>query len=174
MNYKPIIVGAGIAGGLYLAYEYLIKPNIEGGNNDSQLPPPTPTPQQQTNTVLNQVVQGASSIPSGTMQLDSNKVLRPGFPASTELKYSKIAFNSIIDAARKNKGSVNPLFPDFQEWKKRVERVAGLTLLDINTKYGKGTEDVAKVILGATDFTYNRVKDQKIAFFKKLGLPNPY
>jgi hypothetical protein len=170
---KPVLIGSAIVGAGFLTYRYLIKPLINRESNDEeniQTPPALPIPAPQTT----QVIQAVTQIPSGTAKFDPAKVLRPGAKSSLELQYSKRAFNSLIELSRK----VLPTFvvksQDDFNFKKRLETVSKLTLLDVNTEYGSGTKTVAKTILGVTDFTYQRVKSQKIAFYKRLGLPNPY
>jgi len=170
---KPLLIGSAVIGAGYLTYRYLIKPMFNSGSEeiDSTIDTtvlPVPAPQ------ITQTIQTVTSIPSGTAKLDPGKVLRPGAKSGLELQYSKRAMNDVIETARKYLGSFVVKSQDDFNFKKRLEAISKLTLLDVNTEYGKGTESVAKVILGRTDFTYQRVKAQKIAFYKRLGLANPY
>ena len=159
---KVLLIG-GIAGGGYLLYKYVISPMINKEDDQGS------TPVLPASSDATALIQGASvqSSSQGTPKFDANKVLRPGMATSPELVYSKKAFNSVIETARRNRN--NPGIP-----KARLDRIAELTLLDTGTKYGDPTKVVANVILGATDFTYARVKQQKSAIYKALGLPDPY
>jgi len=170
---KPVLIGSAIVGAGFLTYRYLIKPLINRESNDEeniQTPAALPIPAPQ----ITQTVQAVTSVPSGTAKFDPGKVLRPGAKSSLELQYSKRAMNDVIETARKYLGSFVVKSQDDFNFKKRLEAISKLTLLDVNTEYGAGTKTVAQVILGRTDFTYQRVKAQKTAFYKRLGLPNPY
>ena len=171
---KPILIGSAIAGAGFLTYQFIIKPLIDSGSNENEDITPPESQMQIPAPAITQTVQQVTSVPSGTTKFDPAKVLRPGSKTSLELQYCKRAFNSLIELSRK----VLPTFvvksQDDFNFKKRLETISKLTLLDVNTEYGAGTKTVAQTILGSTDFTYNRVKSQKIAFYKRLGLPNPY
>ena len=171
---KPILIGSAIAGAGWLSYRYIIKPLINSGSEDNSdqtpaaLPIPVPAPQ------ITQTVQTVTEIPSGTTKFDPAKVLRPGAKSSLELQYCKRAFNSLIELSRKVAPTFVAKSQDDFNFKKRLKAISDLSLLDVMTEYGAGTKTVSQTILGVTDFTYQRVKSQKIAFYKRLGLPNPY
>jgi len=170
---KPILIGSAIVGAGYLAYKFIFAPLTNRGTDEENLdqtPAALPIPAPQ----ITQTVQTVTSVPSGTAKFDPGKVLRPGAKSSLELQYSKRAMNDVIETARKYLGSFIVKSQDDFNFKKRLEAISKLTLLDVNTEYGAGTKTVAQVILGRTDFTYQRVKAQKTAFYKRLGLPNPY
>ena len=113
---------------------------------------------------------GTTTTPAPAITFDPTKVLRKGSPASTELKYSKMAFNSEIEMAR-SKQNDHTLSSSTRS---RLAAIAALPLLDTSTKFGDETEKVAKVILGAKTFSYNGVKNQKNNMWIALGLGNPY
>lgn len=170
---KPVLIGSAVIGAGYLTYRYLIKPMFNSGSEEIDTTVDTtvlqvPAPQ------ITQTVQAVTSVPSGTTKFDPAKVLRPGSKSSLELQYCKRAFNSLIELSRKVLPTYTVKSQDDFNFKKRLEAISKLTLLDVNTEYGAGTKTVAQTILGVTDFTYQRVKSQKIAFYKRLGLPNPY
>lgn len=111
-----------------------------------------------------------STTTTPAVTFDPTKVLRKGAPASTELKYSKMAFNSEIELAR-SKQNDHTLSSNTRS---RLAAIAALPLLDTSTKFGDETEKVSKVILGAKTFSYNGVKNQKTNMWIALGLGNPY
>jgi hypothetical protein len=167
---EKILIGAGVIGGAWALWKYVIKDLVNSSVNGSDVLPITPTPAPQ-NAPIN--LSPAPVIAPQTTKFtafDPTKVLRLNSSPSEELKLSKQAFNSQIELARKRKSdkSLNALT------RKRLETIANLPLLDTNTKFGKETEKVAQTILGAKNFTYNGVKLQKIQMWKSLGLGNPY
>jgi hypothetical protein len=162
---EKILIASGIGVGGYFLWTKVISP---------LLTPPDITP---TATVTTSGSATAPTLPTtGTttpapaVTFDPTKVLRKGSPASSELKYSKMAFNSEIEMARSKK-NVSTYSPNTRE---RLAAIAALPLLDTNTKFGDETEKVAKVILGSKTFTYNGVKLQKTNMWIALGLGNPY
>jgi hypothetical protein len=164
---EKILIASGIGVGGYFLWTKVISP---------LLTPPDITP---TATVTTSGSATAPTLPTTgtttpapapTVSFDPTKVLRKGAPASTELKYSKIAFNSEIEMARAKK-NVSTFSTNTRE---RLAAIAALPLLDTNTKFGDETEKVAKVILGSKTFTYNGVKRQKTNMWIALGLGNPY
>lgn len=108
---------------------------------------------------------------------DAEKVLKPGQASSQELVASKKAFNKVINMARSLGTIPNQPFdaPGFvNDDEKRRKLIAGIELLDVNTKYGDGTKKAASIILGATDFTFAKAKAQAMAYAKKYNLKAPY
>lgn len=167
-NTEKLIVAGGIVAGGLAIWKYVIKPMQSPGTGSTgtlpettpapaPLPAPAPAPEP-------------APTPSANVQFNGDKVLRLNSAPSPELKYSKMAFNSMVILARRRKtdtGLSNYL-------QTRLETISQLPLLDLNTKFGKETEKVAKVIMGKKDFTYNAVKLQKITLWNAVGLPNPY
>jgi len=166
---QKVVLGAGIATGLYLLWNKVLKNVIM----------PTPSP----------IDTGATQLPPSSITLSPSlpitkesssvttsptfnplKVLRKNAPSSPELKYSKMAFNSVIEMARRKKNDHTIT----QNTKNRLSAIADLPLLDLDSKFGNETEKVAQVILGAKTFTYSAAKQQKINLWKSLGLGNPY
>jgi len=163
---EKILIASGIGVGGYFLWTKVLSP---------LLTPPdiTPTATVTTSgsaTATLPTTGTTTPAPAPTVSFDPTKVLRKGAPASTELKYSKIAFNSEIEMARAKK-NVSTYSPNTRE---RLAAIAALPLLDTNTKFGDETEKVAKVILGSKTFTYNGVKRQKTNMWIALGLGNPY
>lgn len=110
-------------------------------------------------------------------KFDYSKVLRPGSPVSQELTAAKKIFNKVIESAKRMAPIPNSTYDPsgFTNQKElRRKAVADLELLDTATKYGTGTEKVAKTLLGNTSFTYTRVKQFHIDWNKTYGLPAPY
>jgi len=126
------------------------------------------------NVVTTATITGSTPRP---IPFDAEKVLKPGQASSPELVASKKAFNKVINMAR-SLGKIpndvmDPLGANNQDEKRR-KAIAGIELLDVNTKYGDGTKTAASIILGATDFTYSKAKAQAIAYAKKYNLKAPY
>jgi hypothetical protein len=163
---EKILIASGIGVGGYYLWTKVLSP---------LLTPPdiTPTATVTTSgsaTATFPTTGTTTTTPAPAVTFDPTKVLRKGSPASTELKYSKMAFNSEIEMARAKK-NVSTYSPNTRE---RLAAIAALPLLDTNTKFGDETEKVAKVILGSKTFTYNGVKLQKTNMWIALGLGNPY
>lgn len=165
---NKLLIGAGIIAGSWALWKYVLKGYLQPTTStDANIPAPAiPAP-----IIPSPVIPApsVSTIPKKP-PFDPTKVLRLNSTPSEELKLSKQAFNSQIEMARRRKNdpklSINT--------RKRLDTISKLPLLDLNTKFGKETEEVAKVILGSKTFTYNGVKLQKIEMWKSLGLPNPY
>jgi len=184
-NLRPLIIGAAVIGGGYLAYEFLIKPMLnKNGETDENLPPmdpaatlPPATPPAATLTTL---IQTVTNLPAGTVKIDPNKVIKPGDPASPELKASKQAFNDLIFISNKTRYIYNPLTMKIS--RDRIEAIGNLSkdlagtggALDTSTGYGEFSQKVANVILGKKTFTLNDVRAQRGAYYVALGLDNPY
>jgi hypothetical protein len=163
---EKILIASGIGVGGYFLWTKVLSP---------LLTPPdiTPTATVTTSgsaTATLPTTGTTTTTPAPAVTFDPTKVLRKGSPSSTELKYSKMAFNSEIEMARAKK-NVSTYSPNTRE---RLAAIAALPLLDTNTKFGDETEKVAKVILGSKTFTYNGVKLQKTNMWIALGLGNPY
>jgi hypothetical protein len=163
---EKILIASGIGVGGYYLWTKVLSP---------LLTPPdiTPTATVTTSGSATATLPAGgttTTTPAPAVTFDPTKVLRKGSPASTELKYSKMAFNSEIEMARAKK-NVSTYSPNTRE---RLAAIAALPLLDTNTKFGDETEKVAKVILGAKTFSYNGVKNQKTNMWIALGLGNPY
>jgi hypothetical protein len=171
-NTEKIVIGAGVIGGVWALWKYVIKDFISPDETSTQ----TQSLPTVNNTVPALVISPVQTVttpqPIKPKQpiFDGSKVLRLNAPPSEELKMSKIAFNSQIEMARQRKSNSN-LSP---VTRKRLDTISKLTLLDTNTKFGKETENVAQIILGSKTFTYNGVKNQKIKMWESLGLKNPY
>jgi len=166
---EKILIASGIGVGGYYLWTKVISP---------LLTPPDITP---TATVTTSGSATAPTLPTTgittpapeptpSVSFDPTKVLRKGSPASTELKYSKMAFNSEIEMAR-SKQNDHTLSTNTRS---RLSAIAALPLLDTSTKFGNETEKVAQTILGAKTFSYNGVKNQKTNMWIALGLGNPY
>ena len=185
-NLRPLIIGAAVIGGGYLAYEYLIKPMLNKTDEDTPPPPPPPVvppvlPPDTTpgkDPALTTVIQTVTNLPAGTVKLDTNKVIKPGAGPSPELKASKMAFNDVMQKAAKGVTIYNPQL--FKISRERLQGIADLQkglaggVLDPNTEYGSYSQKVAQVILGKTTFTLQDVRNQRTAFYLSLGLDNPY
>ena len=172
-NTEKIVIGAGVIGGVWALWKYVIKDFISPDQTSTQtqslspanisIPAPVISPIQ-TVTIPQPIK------PKYTSRFDGSKVLRLNAPPGEELKMSKKAFNSQIEMARQRKSNSN-LSPATRQ---RLDTISKLTLLDTDTKFGKETENVAQIILGSKTFTYNGVKNQKIKMWESLGLKNPY
>ena len=101
--------------------------------------------------------------------LNGSKILSYGAPNSIELQYIKRAFNDIVNTVKKNLPKAI-----FSLGSERATRITSLPILDLKTEYGKETKQVAGVILGKYDFSYNDAKKQKQAIYNALNLPDPY
>lgn len=161
---EKVVLAGGLLFGVWAGWKYLIKPMLN----------PEPVTPLDTTTTTTTPAPATDTTPvtqtPGEPAFNSNKVMKLNSPPSKELKYSKMAFNSEIELARKKRNDHTLDEPT----RTRLGAIADLPLLDIETKFGKETQKVAKVILGKTDFTYNGVKTQKINMWKALGLGNPY
>lgn len=177
---RPLLIGAAVIGGGYLAYQYLIKPML---NKDQDTTEPgsldTTSAPVSSNSILTAAVQTVSQIPAGTVQVNLNKTISPGAGTSPELKAAKIAFNDVMVKAEKGAQIWNPSFNISRD---RLQAISDLRkglagtggLLDPDTEYGSYSQNVANVILGKKSFTLNDVRSQRAAFYSAIGLPNPY
>ena len=163
---EKILIASGIGVGGYYLWNKVLSPLLTPPDNT---PIATVTTSGSATATL-PTTGTTTTTPAPAVTFDPTKVLRQGSPASTELKYSKMAFNSEIEMARAKK-NVSTYSPNTRE---RLAAIAALPLLDTNTKFGDETEKVAKVILGSKTFTYNGVKLQKTNMWIALGLGNPY
>lgn len=168
---EKLILGGGAVVGLYFLWDKVLSPML------NPAPPAAPTLPADINSGSLPSGSGTSSSGTGATapssdaaKFDPLKVLRKGSSPSSELKYSKLAFNSEIEMARSKKNDHTLT----QSTRDRLAEIAKLPLLDTSTKFGDETEKVAKVILGAKTFTYSAVKQQKINMWTALGLGNPY
>jgi len=165
---KTLIYGAAIGGAGFLTWRYLIKPLLPGtGQVDLNIQPPDAG--GSSSAQIDQVVDVVSSTPP-SKSLDYYKVLKLNSPASDELKYVKIHMNDIVQKARMYKGS-SKYDADF---KKRLERIAALDILDTSTKFGEPTLKNVRVIEGRDDTTLKAMRDRKKNFYFALGLGDPF
>ena len=180
-NMKPLLIGAAVIGGGYLAYQYIIKPMLDKSAEDQE-PGALDTAVQTSvspGSILTAAVQTVSNIPAGTVQLNTSKTISPGAGSSPELKAAKLAFNDVMTKAEQGAKIWNPSFKISRD---RLQAIADLRkglagtggLLDPNTEYGSYSQNVANVILGKKSFTLNDVRTQRASFYAALNLSNPY
>lgn len=178
---KPLLIGAAVIGGGYLAYQYIIKPMLDKSSEDQE-PGALDTAVQTSvspGSILTAAVQTVANIPAGTVQLNTSKTINPGAGTSPELKAAKIAFNDVMTKAERGAQIWNPSMKISRE---RLQAIADLRkglagtggLLDPDTEYGSYSQNVANVILGKKSFTLNDVRSQRASLYNALNLPNPY